>query len=237
MKNSVSLIDFHSHILPCVDHGSGSLQETCEQLQIVCSSGVDTIVATPHFYPNADSLDCFLESVRSATEAIQQAHVPTPNICLGAEILWCDQLDQMDGLERLCIRGTNVLLLEAPMNFWHEEFFYTVEMLTKRFTVVLAHIDRYVRFQEKELWRLLELGAWAQINGYAFSSLSQRKKLKPFLESDRVVALGSDLHGADAKVYAQFLASQKRLGDTFEQIMARSAHLLEHAMPILQKSF
>lgn len=227
--HSLSLIDFHSHILPCVDHGSGSLAQTCEQLNIVCSSGVDTIVATPHFYPNANSVTSFSQEIRNAIQSIQEAKIQTPNICVGAEVLCCPQLERMDGLEALCIQGTNILLLEAPLNHWHNDFFHTVDSLLQRFTVVLAHIDRYVRYQEKELHLLLEMGALAQINGYAFSSLSLRKKLRPFLESDRVVALGSDLHGADAKGYAQFVASQKRLGDTFDAIMARSAALLRNA--------
>ena len=235
MKNSTPWIDFHSHILPCVDHGSGSLAETREQLQIVCSSGVDTIVATPHFYPNQDSISSFLQDVQNAIQAIQDAKIPTPNLCLGAEVLCCPLLERMDGLEKLCIQGTNILLLEAPFNQWHNDFFYTVETLLQRFTVVLAHIDRYVCFQEKELWNLLAMGAMAQINGYAFSSFSQRKILRPFLESDRVVALGSDLHGADKKCYAQFLASQKRLDDTFDAIMERSASLLSNATIVIPK--
>lgn len=235
MKSSSPWIDFHSHILPCVDHGSGSLAETRAQLQIVCSSGVDTIVATPHFYPNEDNITSFAQDVQNAIQAMQEAQIPTPNLYVGAEVLCCPQLERMEGLEALCIQGTNVLLLEAPFNQWHNDFFYTVEALLRRFTVVLAHIDRYVRFQEKELWELMKMGALAQINGYAFSSFTQRKLLRPFLESDRVVALGSDLHGADQKCYTQFLASQKRLDVTFDAIMKRSASLLSDATIVIPK--
>ena len=234
MKQTTPLIDFHSHILPRVDHGSSGMTETTKQLQLVSNAKVDVLVATPHFYPNADSADSFLHKVQAATERLQAASLPPINLCLGAEVLYCNQLDRMDGIEQLCIRGTNVLLLEAPMDRWHDDLFDTVEALLKRFTVVLAHIDRYVRVQEQEIHTLLEMGALAQINGYAFSSLTTRKKLKPFLETDRVVALGSDLHGADEKTYARFLASQKRLGNTFDQIMARSATLLRDAEYILK---
>ena len=229
MKNTSPLIDFHSHILPGVDHGSSGLTETRKQLQIISSAGVDIIVSTSHFYPNASSVDSFLQKVQTATERMQGADLPPLSIAIGAEVLYCHQLEKMDGLDRLCVRGTDVLLLEAPMDRWDTAFLDTVEALTKRFTVVLAHIDRYVRVQKEEIGQLLELGAFAQINGYAFSSLMTRGKLKPFIESDRVVALGSDLHGADAKAYDQFLAARKRLGDTFDRIMARSAKLLEQA--------
>ena len=236
MTNFSPWIDFHSHVLPCVDHGSGSLEQTREQLQIVRSSGVDILVATLHFYPHANSIDAFSKEIDTAIQSIQNAQIPTPNICVGAEVLCCPQLERMDELEKLCIRGTNILLLEAPLNQWHSDFFYTVESLLHRFTVVLAHIDRYIRYQENELRLLMDMGALAQINGYAFSSLKLRKMLRPFLESEGVVALGSDLHGTDTKCYSQFVATQKRLGDAFDSIMSRSASLLTTAEIIIPKT-
>ena len=223
------IIDLHSHILPGVDHGSSGIEETKEQLQIIASAGVNTVIATPHFYPNANHVDSFLLQVQEATEALLGNTPQALQIGIGAEVLYCPQLEQMDGLEKLCIRGTDVLLLEAPMDTWNTAFMETTEALTKRFTVVLAHIDRYVRYEQEAIGALLKLGALAQINGYAFSSLLTRRKLKPFLEGNRVVALGSDLHGADPKAYAQFLSAKKRLGPAFEEIMTRSSDLLKSA--------
>ena len=42
------MIDIHSHILPGVDDGSQSMDESLELLEIAADSGVHTIVATPH---------------------------------------------------------------------------------------------------------------------------------------------------------------------------------------------
>lgn len=229
MSRPFPLIDFHSHILPAADHGSSGLTESLKQLEIVRNFGVDTIVATPHFYPNSIALEDFLGLVASSAERLTEHRESSPRICLGAEILYCNGLHRMEGLDALCIRGTNVLLLELPMDEWSDELFYTVERLTKSFTVVLAHIDRYILCEEDGIHSLLSAGAFAQINGYALHSFSKRRKLKPILESDRVVALGSDLHGADRKTYEQFLTAEKKLGDTFETIMLRSAALLENA--------
>ena len=73
MKQTTPLIDFHSHILPRVDHGSSGMTETTKQLQLVSNAKVDVLVATPHFYPNADSADSFLHKVQAATERLQAA--------------------------------------------------------------------------------------------------------------------------------------------------------------------
>lgn len=224
-------IDFHSHILPGADHGSSGIHTSLKQLSIVQKAGVDTIVATPHFYPHAVNVERFLRLVHStAEELMANREEASPRICLGAEVLYCDRIEAMEGLERLCIRGTRVLLLELPMeDHWNDGLFYSVKKLAKEYTVVLAHIDRYVRRHGEDLEELLRLGAYAQVNAHSLASMGCRHKLAPFLTGDRVVALGSDLHGADEKGYQRFIDAKKRLGDLHRQIMERSAVLLEGA--------
>ena len=43
------LIDIHCHILPGVDDGANDLEETMEMLEMACSSGISSIIATPHY--------------------------------------------------------------------------------------------------------------------------------------------------------------------------------------------
>ena len=42
------MIDLHAHILPEMDDGSGSLDESLEMAELALESGVDIIAATPH---------------------------------------------------------------------------------------------------------------------------------------------------------------------------------------------
>ena len=232
MNGSVPLIDFHAHILPGADHGSSGLEESLNQLALIQAAGVDTVVATPHFYPHRHTPEEFLQLTASAAEKLKAHKDSLPRICLGAEVLYCAHLDEMEGLERLCVQGTDVLLLELPMDVWGRELFETVELLLKRFTVVLAHIDRYIREQKADIEQLLALGALAQINGSALFSFAKRHKLRSLLEGDSVVALGSDLHGTNKIFYQQFLGAQKRLGETHSAIMQRAANLLKTAIPL-----
>ncbi|MCD8379114.1 MAG: histidinol-phosphatase, partial [Lachnospiraceae bacterium] len=48
------MIDFHSHFLPGLDDGSKSVEESLEMLALSWESGVDRIVATPHFYASKE---------------------------------------------------------------------------------------------------------------------------------------------------------------------------------------
>ena len=133
---------------PAADHGSTGISETKNQLAFYRKAGVDTVVATPHFYPNSVSIDSFLDTVNSAAAELTEllaTEGDSPRVLLGAEVLYCENMHHMDGLEQLCIRGTDILLLELPLSDdWSPALFHTVRELNKRYRVVLAHIDRYI---------------------------------------------------------------------------------------------
>lgn len=230
------MIDFHSHILPHVDHGSNSFDEAKAQLSLVKMSGVETIVATPHFYPHAHNIEDFLSSVNAAAERLSalKAEYQGLRVCLGAEVLVCDALDKMPSLESLCIRGTNILLLEMPSATSWSRYIQSVEnILDAGYTVVLAHIDRYMPHYAEGIDKLLRLGARAQINADSLVSLFSRKKLMPYIEGGAVYAIGSDLHGADKKDYKSFVGVEKKIGtQNFEMIQKFSAELLRNAESI-----
>lgn len=54
------MVDIHTHILPEMDDGASSLEESLEMCAAAAESGVKTIVATPHFY-DVTVADAFLE--------------------------------------------------------------------------------------------------------------------------------------------------------------------------------
>ena len=49
------MVDFHSHILPGIDDGSASLEESIELLKREAEQGINHVVATPHFYAQHDT--------------------------------------------------------------------------------------------------------------------------------------------------------------------------------------
>ena len=227
------IIDFHSHILPRVDHGSKSMEQSISQIRLIRET-TDRIVATSHFYPHVHNLDDFLMRVDNSAAALKEeiSDLGAPEICLGAEVLLCESLDRLDGIESLCIRGTKCMLLEMPnVGAWNDRLIATVEsLMDKKFTVVLAHIDRYIRDYEDDIDRLLSMGARAQVNASSLKSFFSRRRMMPYLESGAVYALGSDLHGADDDAYRDFAALEAKIGsELYTNIMKKSERLLEGA--------
>ena len=86
------MIDWHSHILPGMDDGSRNVTESIALLNMQTSQGIRTVIATPHFYANDESVETFLERRRNAYEAL---HTACQNPCV--KILLVQRFDIIRG--------------------------------------------------------------------------------------------------------------------------------------------
>ena len=232
MSRDLKIIDFHSHILPCVDHGSDGLDTSESQVTLMNNAGVDTVVLTPHFYPNLNKVSTFTSEVTAAAEALASRCKERPRFCLGAEVLYCDGIEEMEDIDKLCIKGTNILMIELPVtDEWSRSMIYSLKRLSARHTVVLAHIDRYVGIHDRSLMSLLsEDNIIAQINSSSLFHGKMRRELKAYIESGHIYAIGSDLHGNDKRNYQRFVKARRMLGEeSYSEIMTRAGELLSKA--------
>lgn len=234
MTGAPSVIDFHTHILPKIDHGCRSFEECEQQLKIISSAKTDIVVATPHFYPHVHRIEKFIQSRERSICSIKNAGLgDMPKLCIGAEVLLFENLSKMDGLSELCIRGTNVILLELPMHSLNSMHFETVEeMLSNDFTVILAHVDRYLRICPNDLDTLRDMGVLMQVNAKSISPFKLHGRLKRYIKEGNVWAIGSDLHGTNPADYKKFVKAPSTLKDHYTTIMNKSQKLLENAICI-----
>lgn len=222
-------VDFHCHILPNADHGSDSIQVSLNQLLLQRKAGIERIVATPHFYPEQTSIEDFLWLRDECAKALLVAMPKeTPPIHLGAEVLVCPGMEEMEGLEKLCIAGTKTILLEMPFGHFSEKILYTVERLAMLDLLpVMAHIDRY---EPEEVQALKSLPVLAQVNAASLCKRSVRKMLEKYFVAGRVVALGTDLHGCKKNALADYEKGLLKLGAFNEaEINDTAARILQSA--------
>lgn len=203
-----------------------------EQLKLMKRYGTDAVVATPHFYPNEDSIASFLDG-RDGAIAAMKKKLPLgdlPTVYPAAEVLVCEGLHKMDGLEQLAISGTNVILLEMPVGRWSDLLLDTVLGVRARgLFPVLAHIDRYDIGAVNEL---LDKGIPAQVNAAAFGFFVSGCVYRELAREGKVVALGSDLHEVKRDTCRRFLYMKHKLGPVADEVFARSAALLKDAIPL-----
>lgn len=60
------MLDIHSHILPGVDDGSKSLDESVKILEMMKEQGITDVIATPHFYAFRENLDEYLKKIQDS---------------------------------------------------------------------------------------------------------------------------------------------------------------------------
>ena len=192
------MIDLHSHVLPGIDDGSRDPEMSLAMLSALKDQGVDTVAATPHFYPTEMTPDTFFERRQAAFEALRESTDALPvDLRLGAEVQYFEGIQRLSGLREFCISGTELFLLEMPFTRWDERMLRSVVDLSagNGLTVVLAHIDRYLSMQPQETWKMLaDQGVLMQVNAEFFLNRWTRKKALRLFRSGLVQFVGSDCH-------------------------------------------
>lgn len=219
----MTVIDFHSHILPCMDDGSASPAESAAMLRIEAEQGIRQVIATPHFYPQHHTPDRFLERRERAWTWLREELAGKdglPQVILGAEVYFFRGMSESDQLARLTIGKKSCILIEMPTAPWTDEMYRELEQIWVKqgITPIIAHIDRYVRpFRTHGILRRLEdLPVLVQANADFFLKCSTASMAMRMLKEDRIHLLGSDCHNMTSRKPNLDAALQKirgKLGD------------------------
>jgi protein-tyrosine phosphatase len=206
MTGGISVIDFHSHILPEIDDGSRSLEESMAMLRMEREQGVTHVVATPHFYARHDKPEKFLARRDRAEECLRremEKEEGLPELFVGAEVHYFPGISHSDILPQLTIRGKLCIMIEMPGVSWPESAFRELQQIYDRWGIVpiIAHIDRYIRpWYAHRIWeKLQDLPVLIQANAEFFLESKTSRKAMRMLKKDRIHLLGSDCHDLDSR--------------------------------------
>lgn len=199
-------VDFHSHILPGIDDGSASVEESVAMLQVEEEQGIKQVVCTPHFYARHDNLERFLDRRKHAECTLRKEmakHTGLPEIIVGAEVHFFTGISNSEAISNLTIGKTNYILIEMPYPPWTEDMYHELERIfTKRGLIpIIAHVDRYIsRFRTFKIpQRLAELPVVVQANAEFFLNKSTASMAMRMLREEKVHLLGSDCHNLQSR--------------------------------------
>ena len=199
------IADFHSHVLPRVDDGSTSSEESLAMLRMQSEQGIGLVIATPHFYPQYDSPDVFLQRRDTSARRLREAmigHDDLPAVLLGAEVYYYRGISESDALYQLTINGKSCILIEMPMPPWSDHMYRELEEISRRGLIpVIAHVDRYIApmrtYGIPE--RLAKLPVLVQANADFFLQRKTRKLALRMLKKKQIHLLGSDCHNLTSR--------------------------------------
>ncbi len=196
------IVDFHSHVLPGIDDGSRSAEESLEILQSMQSQGIEAVVATPHFYASHHFPEKFLERRERAKEevlrAAEEAGIALPHLYYGAEVAYFRGMSQSEVLKDLAIEGTGAVLVEMPMGKWSPYMYQELGEIYRDqgLLPIIAHVDRYLgRFRDYGIpENLSKLPVLVQANASFFLQGNTVRKACRMLKEEQIHLLGSDCH-------------------------------------------
>jgi len=201
---SVFRIDYHSHMVPGVDDGAQTLEESLEMIDALVSLGYQGAVTTPHVYPGM--YPNTPETLRPPFERLQAAVAkrhPNFKLALGAEYFLDDSLlDAVKSDRELLTPGGRLLFelafIEPPDSGLLQEFLFEVQM--KGLTPVMAHIERYPYWHDAldRYGEWHEQGVTLQVNAASIAGAygpEIQQAASQCIEKGWVSILGTDAHG------------------------------------------
>jgi protein-tyrosine phosphatase len=199
---TIGRVDVHSHLVPGVDDGCQTLDESLECARLLVREGYTHSFCTPHVWPSLplNTVDNIRRMVADLRIALEHEHIPL-RVFPGGEInLREDTLRTApDALVSYDMAGRYVLV-----DLWAERippfFGPNIRWLQSRgATVVLAHPERMraVQIDPSLADTFAELGLLLQGNLQCFADpphAETRRMAERFLCEGRYFMLGSDLH-------------------------------------------
>ena len=208
MRPSTGWVDIHCHLVPGVDDGSRTLEESLAMCAAAEADGTRAIVATPHQrrdrWPNPDRA-----RLKRHFDELVTAWDGALSLSLGAEISvdseLLDEMDRLPGGTLQPLAGSRYLLLEyPPVAVGPDPRSLIHEMIIAGWRPILAHPER-IRWLggDLDLMRaLVEIGARVQLTAMSVTgdlgdrSLSCAEKL---LDEGLAHFVASDAHGPESR--------------------------------------
>jgi protein-tyrosine phosphatase len=199
------LIDLHCHVIPDLDDGPATIEESLALCRAALDAGTSTIVATPHVSWDYPAVDAATVQARVGTlnAALREASIGV-GVEIGAEIALSRVGDMSDGeIGLLRVGGGPYLLIECPHAGGAAA---AIEEMLRRLrasghSILLAHPERCPVFQSNQrlLPTLIEAGMLSCITARSltgdFGSRAHTYAWE-LLSSGHVHAIASDAHDA-----------------------------------------
>ncbi len=202
------MIDLHSHILPDLDDGAATWEDSLEMARMAVADGIRTMVASPHLFrhrainlaevnPKGEILD----KIREFKQKLAAAGLDL-EILPGCDFPLCfEGLQLLENNEILTINeGGHFLLLEFPDSSLPpatEDICF--RLTSKGITPIITHPERHFIFQEmpQKLSRLIDLGCLVQLTAASLTGGFGRqvaRAARDMLRKGYCHILASDAH-------------------------------------------
>ena len=222
--------DFHNHLLPGIDDGANSAEDSIAMIKKFNEFGVTNFVASPHvmgeFYPNTP------ETILPALEKVKKI-LPNGNSIKAAGEYMMDQylIDQLEKNIVLNVTENYVLVemsyFQAPINL--AEILFKIQ--NNNLKPILAHPERYAFYHDNSFEKYKDLkarGCDFQLNMLSLTphyGTGIQKKAFQLLENGMIDFISSDAHRMEHLEKIGNIKLKKKQLNLLEPIIEKSKAL------------
>lgn len=226
------LVDLHSHLIPGIDDGSQSMQESLTLLKRFEELGYKKVITTPH-----TMIDAYKNTRKSILKGLKELQNEARQQGVSLEVEAASEYYLDEGLlpliekEEVLLIANRYLLFET--SYTHrpaqlEEVIF--EILASGYTPLLAHPERYRYITDpQEFKQLKELGVLFQVNLNSFGGHygAHAKKHAKFLSQEGMIDfLGSDTHGMKHLEYLSKVLESRDYVEVYKHNTIKNATLI-----------
>lgn len=198
--------DIHTHILPGIDDGCRTAEESAAVLREEIRQGCAGVIATPHYYSKESITDFVVKRERSFEELKKVLGKDLEGwekrIKLGAEVAYTPSIAKDQDLGLLRLGGSDYILIELPFREWDSRVIQDIRLINSYhgLTPVIAHIERYRKYVSKKMLRqLIEEQVVTQINAGMFSGFFDRITAGKWIRENRIQLIATDTHNIEKR--------------------------------------
>jgi protein-tyrosine phosphatase len=201
------MIDLHSHILPGVDDGSSSLEQSLEMGRMAANDGIEVMACTPHFMPGLYNNEAY--DIRSRTAALNSAFLDADiDVAL---VTGCDAhmrpdfVDCLNAGTVLTIHDTRYVLFEPPHTVMPQRMNDLLfDIQAAGYVPILTHPERLQWIEQgyRDVVDMANAGVWIQITAGSLTGRFGRNAAywaKRMLAEGLVSILATDCHNLNSR--------------------------------------
>jgi protein-tyrosine phosphatase len=215
------MIDTHLHILPGIDDGPETIEESFVLAQALIQEGIHSAIATPHYndeYPRRSVAE-IRERVKILQQELDRYNIPLRLFAGHEALIQPGLVAAIQAGHLATLNGSRYLLLELWNNSWLPETERVIfELRAAGIVPIIAHPERYHAIQQNpdRLTALLRQGALAQLMAGSLTGIQgniTRRTAETLLKKRLIHCIASDAHGLQKRPLAvvQSLQYARRL--------------------------
>ena len=228
------MVDFHNHILPGIDDGSKSIDQSLKMLDIYNELGVKSVIASPHIYkdlyPNTP------ESILKSFETLNPKAIKKNVKIKGYAAEYLVDEFFLKNLKKntplLCCFDQHVLIeipFIARLKLLEEVLF---EMQNMGYTAILAHPERYAAIHKTlDLENLKIRGVKMQLNALSLKGYygpEAKMKASEWLIKNQYEFVGTDAHNEQQLLKLKSLELNKKQLNAWRKVCEHQAEQINY---------